>query len=60
MLRGEPSYLRLAWGLLKTKHKILGLDIAGRGEAVGRNVKQFKPGDDVFGESEKYSERSFR
>jgi NADPH:quinone reductase-like Zn-dependent oxidoreductase len=51
MLRGEPFYLRLAWGFPKPKHKILGLDIAGRVEAVGLNVKQFDPGDDVFGES---------
>ncbi len=51
MLRGEPFYLRLAWGFPKPKHKILGLDIAGRVEAVGVNVKQFDPGDDVFGES---------
>ena len=53
MLRGEPFWLRLVggWGLLKPKHKILGLDIAGRVEAVGVNVKQFQPGDEVFGES---------
>jgi NADPH:quinone reductase-like Zn-dependent oxidoreductase len=36
-------------GLLKPKHKILGSDIAGRVEAVGRHVKQFQPGDEVFG-----------
>ena len=51
MFIGEPFYLRLAWGLPKPKHKILGLDIAGRVEAVGRNAKQFQPGDEVFGES---------
>jgi NADPH:quinone reductase-like Zn-dependent oxidoreductase len=51
MLTGEPFYLRLAWGLPKPKHKILGLDIAGRVEAVGESVKQFQPGDEVFGEA---------
>ena len=36
-------------GLLKPKYTRLGADIAGRVEAVGRNVKQFQPDDEVFG-----------
>jgi NADPH:quinone reductase-like Zn-dependent oxidoreductase len=36
-------------GLLKPKDPRLGADMAGRIEAVGRNVKQFQPGDEVFG-----------
>ena len=36
-------------GLLKPKYTRLGADIAGRVEAVGRNIKQFRPGDEIFG-----------
>jgi len=49
-VRGEPFLARLWTGLLKPKHKIPGSDIAGRVQAVGRNVKQFKLGDEVFGD----------
>jgi NADPH:quinone reductase-like Zn-dependent oxidoreductase len=41
---------RLAFGLLRPKHKILGADVAGRVEAVGGNVTQCRPGDEVFGD----------
>ena len=50
LMRGQPFLMRLmGFGLLKPKNTILGSDIAGRVEAVGRNVKQFQPGDEVFG-----------
>ncbi len=49
-LRADPWFLRLmGGGFLKPKRKILGFDIAGRVEAVARNVKQLQPGDEVFG-----------
>ena len=48
-LRGTPIYIRM-WGLLKPRHPILGSDIAGRVEAVGKNVREFQPGDEVFGD----------
>lgn len=50
LLRADPFLIRLSSGFLKPKHTILGSDIAGRVEAVGSNVTQFKPGDEVFGD----------
>jgi len=47
-MRGAPL-IRLIPGLRKPKDPRLGVDVAGRVEAVGRNVTQFKPGDQVFG-----------
>jgi NADPH:quinone reductase-like Zn-dependent oxidoreductase len=51
VLRGVPYVLRVGAGLRKPKNKVPGTDLAGLVEAVGRNVAQFKPGDEVFGES---------
>ena len=48
-LRGTPFVVRILAGLVKPKRKILGADVAGRIEAVGGNVKQFQPGDEMFG-----------
>jgi NADPH:quinone reductase-like Zn-dependent oxidoreductase len=51
LLTGDPFPMRLMGvGLFKPKNTILGADIAGRVEAVGGNVKQFRPGDAVFGD----------
>ena len=50
-VRGKPFVARLMGsGLLKPKHMMLGADVAGRVEAVGRNTKQFRPGDEVYGD----------
>src|SRR5262245_16998058 len=50
LLRGTPLPFRLVAGLRTPRVKIIGNDIAGCVEAVGRNVTQFRPGDEVFGE----------
>lgn len=49
-IRGTPYILRiLGTGLRKPKVARLGVDVAGQVEAVGSNVAQFKPGDEVVG-----------
>jgi NADPH:quinone reductase-like Zn-dependent oxidoreductase len=51
-LNGTPFVNRLMFGLLrpKTGKQILGADISGTVEAVGRHVTRFQPGDEVFGD----------
>jgi NADPH:quinone reductase-like Zn-dependent oxidoreductase len=50
LLQGTPFVNRLLYGLLKPTKTILGSDIAGRIEAVGKNAKRFRVGDEVFGD----------
>lgn len=51
LLRGKPLLVRLGTGLLRPRRSILGFDVAGRVEAVGDRVTQFRVGEDVFGAS---------
>ncbi len=48
-LTGKPLYARMG-GLRKPGNPILGSDVAGTVETVGKNNTQFKPGDEIFGE----------
>jgi NADPH:quinone reductase-like Zn-dependent oxidoreductase len=48
LLRGRPLFSRATLGLLRPKHRVLGVDIAGQAEAVGGGVTGFRPGDEVY------------
>jgi len=49
LMTGSPWVMRLATGLRRPKNRVPGTDVAGTVEAVGSNVKELRPGDEVFG-----------
>src|SRR5918999_5807065 len=52
VVRGLPYFLRIVGaGLLRPKNSVPGTDVAGHVESVGKNVRQFQQGDEVFGET---------
>jgi NADPH:quinone reductase-like Zn-dependent oxidoreductase len=50
-VKGAPYAMRMYTGLLKPKNGVPGYDLAGKVEAVGGGVTQFKPGEEVFASS---------
>jgi NADPH:quinone reductase-like Zn-dependent oxidoreductase len=48
LVLGKPLFSRATLGLLRPRHQILGVDIAGQIEAVGSGVTRFEPGDEVY------------
>ena len=49
-LRADPFLIRFDSGLLKPKTNKIGVDIVGRVESIGQTIRQFQPGDEVFGD----------
>ena len=59
MIRGKPYLYRLLYGILKPKHQIAGMELAGTIEALGPNANSFKIGDAVYGDISQYGFGSF-
>jgi NADPH:quinone reductase-like Zn-dependent oxidoreductase len=51
-MRGQPYIMRPQSGLRRPRNSVLGRDISGQVEAVGKDVTRFRPGDEVFGDVE--------
>jgi len=56
---GRPKSARMFTGLRAPRNRVLGLDVAGQVEAVGKDVKRFQPGDEVFGDLTDYGYGAF-
>jgi NADPH:quinone reductase-like Zn-dependent oxidoreductase len=52
VMRGDPYLARMVLGFGRPRVKIRGTDFAGRVEMVGRDVTRFRPGDEVYGETD--------
>lgn len=59
LIRGKPYLLRLLYGVLRPKHQIPGMELAGTVEALGTNANSFKIGDAVYGDISQYGFGSF-